>query len=418
MKIAVWHNLPSGGAKRALYEQVKGLKRRGHMIEVWCPSSADGGYLPLSDLVAEHVIPFAWEDPSAEGRIRNLMYPFRSVHSRLAAMERVCAACAQEIADKGFDLLFSNSCMYFRAPPIGRMVGRLPRVLYLQEPFRWLYEALPELPWVKAGPTLASSPLHPRNVRRTLRDWIRLQGLRLQANEERRNAASFDRILVNSLYSRESVIRAYGLDAEVSYLGIATELFRTTSETRGRFVISVGSESFEKGVDTAIRAIASIAKAQRPPLVWIANVAIPAYHKEMQLLARTLDVDFEVKMRITDTELVSLLNRAALMIYAPRLEPFGLAPLEANACGTPVVAVAEGGIRETIRHSENGLLVNDRDPAALGHAVLTLLEDVELARQLGARGREEVVTNWTWEAAIDRLDACLHSAASAEVAMR
>lgn len=411
MRIAVWHNLPSGGAKRALYEQVKGLSRRGHTIEAWCPSSADSEYLPLRDLVAEHVIPFVWEDAPAVGRFANLMYPFRSVRSKLAAMERNCALAAEQIAAGGFDLLFSNSCMYFRAPPIGRMVGQLPKVLYLQEPFRWLYEALPTLPWVIAGPTLAPQPpLRLRNARGMLRDWIRLQGLRLQANEERSNAASFDQILVNSLFSRESVLRAYGLDAEVSGLGIASELFRTTGEPRERFVVGVGSETFEKGVDIAIRAIASIAKAKRPPLVWIANLTSHWYHEEMQSLAHTLEVDFDVRTRIADAELVSLLNRAALMIYTSRLEPLGLAPLEANACGTPVVAVAEGGVRETIRHLENGLLVLGRDPAALGRAVLTLLEHTELARRLGSRGREQVQTNWTWEAAIDRLEERLQSA--------
>src|SRR5438270_5425310 len=46
MKIAIWHNLPSGGAKRALHDQVVGLKARGHELEVWCPSSADPNYLP------------------------------------------------------------------------------------------------------------------------------------------------------------------------------------------------------------------------------------------------------------------------------------------------------------------------------------------------------------------------------------
>jgi len=416
VRIALWHNLPSGGAKRALYEQVKGLQRRGHRIESWCPSSADGDYLPLSDLVTEHVIPFDWQDPPSKGRVENLLYPYRSVQSQLAAMERVCSVCADQITAGGFDVLFSNSCRYFRAPPVGRMVGRLPKVLYAQEPYRWLYEALPALPWVLGGPTSASQPLRPRNSRSALRDWIRLQGLRLQAHEERANAAGFDRILVNSLFSRESVIRTYGLDADVCYLGIATEIFRPTGDARERFVISVGSETFEKGVDTAIHAIASIAKERRPPLVWVANIISPAHHEKMQALAHALDVAFDVRTRVTDTELVSLLNRSAVMIYVPRLEPFGLAPLEASACGTPVVAVAEGGIRESLTHMESALLIPGRDPVALGRAVLSLLDNPELAIRLGERGREAVRTNWTWDAAIDRLEGYLQSTAAAVAA--
>src|SRR6266446_7167318 len=46
VKIAVWHNLPSGGGKRALYYHVRGLVERGHTVESWCPPTADQSYLP------------------------------------------------------------------------------------------------------------------------------------------------------------------------------------------------------------------------------------------------------------------------------------------------------------------------------------------------------------------------------------
>src|SRR5229473_3089346 len=57
MKIAIWHNLPSGGGKRALYDHVRGLVARGHEVEGWCPPTADRSYLPLSTIVPEHVVP-------------------------------------------------------------------------------------------------------------------------------------------------------------------------------------------------------------------------------------------------------------------------------------------------------------------------------------------------------------------------
>src|SRR5258708_39613497 len=57
MKIAVWHNLPSGGGKRALYYHVRGLVQRGHSVESWCSPLADRSYLPLSEFVTDHVVP-------------------------------------------------------------------------------------------------------------------------------------------------------------------------------------------------------------------------------------------------------------------------------------------------------------------------------------------------------------------------
>jgi hypothetical protein len=57
VRIAVWHNLPSGGGKRALVDQVAALQARGHHIESWCPPSADQDFLPLGQLIPEHVVP-------------------------------------------------------------------------------------------------------------------------------------------------------------------------------------------------------------------------------------------------------------------------------------------------------------------------------------------------------------------------
>jgi len=71
---------------------------------------------------------------------------------------------------------------------------------------------------------------------------------------------------------------------------------------------------------------------------------------------------------VSDEELVEVLNRATALVYTSRLEPFGFAPLEANACATPVVAVAEGGVRETMRNGVNGILV-DREPEPIAHAL-------------------------------------------------
>ena len=122
-----------------------------------------------------------------------------------------------------------------------------------------------------------------------------------------------------------------------------------------------------------IKAVAQI-PVPRPRLVWIANRGFEWYYEEMRSLAESHEVTFEARMSIDDNELVETLNRATAMVYAPRLEPFGLAPLEANACGLPVVAVAEGGVREAIIDGVNGLLVQHQ-PQAMAHAIQRLRHD-------------------------------------------
>lgn len=218
------------------------------------------------------------------------------------------------------------------------------------------------------------------------------------------SAVNFRPILVNSCFSRESVLRAYGLDARVCYLGVDSVTFSPSGIARENFVIGLGSITYEKGIDIALHGLATIPKPKRPALVWVGNIADKPYHNEMLTLASSLNVEFNPKINVTEEELVNLLNRAAVMVYTSRLEPFGFAPLEAGACCTPVVAIAEGGVRETVHHLQNGLLVYDRDPVVLGRSVLAVLEDAELARRLGQTGRNMVEDRWSWEVAVDSLE--------------
>lgn len=402
MRIAIWHNLPSGGGKRALWHHALGLSKRGHHIESWCPSTANQSYLPLNLIGQEHVVPLEASADQRPPKYFGWLKEYLEVKHRIRAMEAHCRECARQIGLAEFDVLFANTCAWFAASPIARHV-KLPSVLYLQEPHRNLYEALPELLWAARPVCEKTRLLGLRSVRRfTNAVWI--QGQRIQVREEISNAKAFDRILVNSLFSRESVQRAYGLESRVCYLGIDTDLFHPTGEPVGRYAVGLGSIAYHKGVDRALRAVAAVALPVRPKLIWIGNVADPAYLAELKHRAGELRVDFEARVLVSDYELVSLLSRAAVMIYTSRLEPFGLGPLEANACGVPVVAIAEGGVRETIEHGRNGLLVPEDNPQELAAAITTILSDPVLADAMRRHAREMVVSRWGMEAAVSRLE--------------
>ena len=400
MKIAVWHNLPSGGGKRALYYHLRGLVERGHKVDSWSPPTADLSYLPLREFLSEHTKAFDWTPFEGHNPFTRLITPYKNIVTKLEAMDRHCRSCAEDINRGDYDVLFGNACKFFRTSPIARYVD-LPSVLYLQEPFRALYEAFPELPWpaLPAREAGVGSVLH---LKRFVANLVETQALRIQARHELANARAFDSMLVNSLFSRESVLRAYGLEANVCYLGVDTNLFIDRRGSREQFVVGLGAIGPEKRVDMAISAIALLPEP-RPDLVWIGNVANQGHLERMRRLAQTSGVTFRPEVGIPDEGVVDFLNRAALLIYCPRLEPFGLAPLEANACGLPVVAVAEGGVRETIFDGVNGLLVED-DPAAVADGIQRLLADPAYASRLGATGGELVSQRWSLKASIDRLE--------------
>lgn len=408
MKIAVWHYLPSGGGKRALYDHVTGLLARGHTVESWCPPGSDQTFLSLADLIVEHVVPM--RDPEA-GRLRRALSAAsrRATmrYSMLRAFDEHARRCAVEMESGGFDMLLAASSLHMAASPIGRCAP-LPSVLYLQEPNRYLYEALPRLPW--AAPPTARSLLEPLF---RVRDAFGVRAMRIQAREELRNVSAFDRVLANSLFSRESILRAYGVEARVCYLGVDCTRYRNQQLPRRHMVVGVGAFARHKRIDVAIEAVAELADKELQ-LIWIGNVADHEYLRELSTLAATREVNFEPLVDIHHRRVVDLLNEAAAMIYAPRLEPFGYAPLEAAACGLPVVAVAEGGVRETIIDGETGVLVGNDDE--LGGALARVVNDNRLARRMGEAARRHVEEAWSLDQATDRLEAHLQRVAAGAAA--
>ncbi len=105
--------------------------------------------------------------------------------------------------------------------------------------------------------------------------------------------------------------------------------------------------------------------------------------------------------------------RAATVVMVPSCsESFGLVAVEAQACGTPVVAASVGGLRTAVRDGVSGVLVDSRDPAGYARAVQDLIaQPCTLARL--SRGAREHASRFGWSATVDRLLA-LYSGAMAE----
>ncbi|MGE3847076.1 MAG: glycosyltransferase [Gammaproteobacteria bacterium] len=95
-------------------------------------------------------------------------------------------------------------------------------------------------------------------------------------------------------------------------------------------------------------------------------------------------------------------SAADVFVTTPWYEPFGITPLEAMACGTPVIGTRVGGIQYTVRDGATGLLVPPEDPARLGVALAALYHDPARRRALGAAGRVRAA-EFTWNHVVDAL---------------
>jgi glycosyltransferase involved in cell wall biosynthesis len=397
--IGVWTNLGSGGGQRALYDQVNGLVARGHGVEVWAPPTADRAMLDVGALAPYHVVPFSkWPR-----RLADRLTPPFDLPTRIEAMKGHCRQVAREMSDAGCEIVFSATCQYFAAPPIARYAS-VPTVLYLQQPRRALYEALPDNPWQLEGGK-EGRPTTGQRFSGVVGTELR----RLQVREEVINANSFGVILVNSYFSMESVSRAYGLGSSVCYLGVDIDEW-TPTELAGRRhgVIGIGTFQFPKRIELVIDAMALLPEPA-PPLHWVGNGADPRYLSELEQRARAKRLDFRPHINVTHDQLLELLAQASVYCNAARLEPFGYGPLEAGAARLPVVAVAEGGLRETVVHDVNGLLApSNAEPFAA--ALQSLLEDPTRRQRLGDAGRRLVEERWSLTAATSRLESALEGA--------
>jgi D-inositol-3-phosphate glycosyltransferase len=88
---------------------------------------------------------------------------------------------------------------------------------------------------------------------------------------------------------------------------------------------------------------------------------------------------------------------ADVFVTTPWYEPFGITPLEAMACGTPVIGSAVGGIGYTVQHGRTGFLVPPEDPPALARRLLLLQCQPALAAAMGQAGVQRVRSQFTWQ---------------------
>ena len=400
MKIAIWHNMPFGGGKRTLYNRVRGLVEKGHYVESWCPDTADQKVLPLSSLIKEHIIPFNSFNPEFYSTFRSLP----ESKALIAMLEDNAQKCLAEIEKKDFDIIFLNACTFIRTSAISKYTS-MPTVLDLPEPYRWFYEALPELPWVHEELISNDSLLkrHFKTVSPTM------EGMQYQARKEYEYAKATTKIVANSMYSRECMLRVYGIDSSVCYAGIDTDEYRPLRSKKEAIILGLGTIYHAKGIDRAIRAVAHIKNNQNIKLVWIGNGAWPEDLKNYIKLAASLGVNFEHFCNIPDKQVKDYLSKAACLIYTSRLEPFGLAPLEANASGTAVVGIAEAGIRETVINGVNGFLTMDEDYELLGHYLGRFVDDLKYAKSFGLKCRKHIVKNWNYDFGINNIENALSS---------
>jgi D-inositol-3-phosphate glycosyltransferase len=187
--------------------------------------------------------------------------------------------------------------------------------------------------------------------------------------------------------------------------GVDLDLFTPDgpAEARGgrpRMVV-VSRMVERKGIGTAISALAEVPGAELvvaggPPAGMLADDPVGA---RLLRLARSEGVADRVHLRgqIPRDRLPALYRSADAVACVPWYEPFGIVPLEAMACGVPVIASTVGGLIDTVVDGATGVHVPPRRPDRVAEALRRLVADADLRRSLGRGGVERSRSRYGWD---------------------
>ncbi|MBP9718767.1 glycosyltransferase [Candidatus Gracilibacteria bacterium] len=184
-----------------------------------------------------------------------------------------------------------------------------------------------------------------------------LQKLRIW---DRVAAERVDFYLTNAHYVVKRIKKYYRRDATVIYPPIETEFFTPDTESKPRaFFLAVGRLAPYKRFDLIIDACNEL----QLPLVIVGK------GKEEARLRKRGDRFVTFLGSVSDEELRNLYRRSIALIF-PQVEDFGITPLEAMSCGTPIVALKEGGALETVVEGKTGVFFEKQEVSSLKEAIL------------------------------------------------
>jgi D-inositol-3-phosphate glycosyltransferase len=236
---------------------------------------------------------------------------------------------------------------------------------------------------------------------------------------EQRVVDEADAVIAECPQDRDDLIEYYGARRNRLRLipcGVDTERFRPVPRIRARAALGIPNDDFvvlqlgrlvpRKGIDDVIRAVARLRHQH------LTDVRLLVVGGDQPVLDERSSPELARLRGIAEQEFVSDLVRfvgqrcgdvlrfyysaADVFVTTPWYEPFGMTPLEAMACGIPVIGSSVGGIKYTVLNEETGLLVPPRDPVAIANAIQRLVDSPELRAVMGGHGHQRASSAFSW----------------------
>jgi glycosyltransferase involved in cell wall biosynthesis len=308
------------------------------------PRGAERTFLAMAECWPEAPIFTLLYDANAMGRafanrdIRSSYLQHLGVKQRsFRTLTPLFPRAAERLPVQDFDVVISSSSAF--AHGVRPREGAV-HVSYCHTPFRYV--------WHERERAVAEAPRLSRPIAGRVLDRIRRWDMAAS-----RRVSDY---VANSELVRGRIRAFYGRDATVIHPPVDVERF--WSAPKQDYFLVVGEVVNHKRVDSALEAARL---AGRP-------IKVVGDGPELDRLRTMYGTSADFLGRVSDAALAELYARARALIVA-NTEEFGIAAVEAQAAGTPVVAVNGGGVRETVVSGETGVLVDGTDPDTLASAL-------------------------------------------------
>jgi len=355
MNIAVFHELPNGGARRAVIEFSRELKKKSKVDLYYIDEKKESGLeKAFSEVSFIKFIPQIWTGNNWKAKIYKDTTELFRIYMKHKEI-------AQVIDAKGYDFVFVHGSRYTQAPFILRLL-KTKKVYYCQEPLRMVYEELFNIPR-----DLTIGKKYYERINRNNRRLI-----------DKYNASKADIILANSKFTQRNIKKYMGLNSTVSYMGIDPHFFSPQKIKKKFDILFMGSKDDIDGYQLLIESIKLM--SIKPNVRWL----------------------LRENEWVSDEQVKKIYNESRILVCLAYKEPFGLSPIEAQACGTVVAAVAEGGYLETINDGVSGVFVK-RNTLEIANVLSRLLKNPIKLSHLSEKGTKNVYEKWTWEIATENL---------------
>lgn len=185
---------------------------------------------------------------------------------------------------------------------------------------------------------------------------------------------------------------------------VDAEFFRPSSVKDPKLVAWVGRFVPEKGLTYLLKAMQKVSKERDGARLVLVGSG-PMENELANLVSRLhLGNNIFFVGSASRAEVASILSKSSIFAFPSLEEGLPLSVLEAMASGTPIVGSAIPGISSIVTHKKDGLLVPTKDTEALADAILALLDDEKIRREMGLNARRLMVEKYDWDTIGEKID--------------